>query len=176
MRKVGRAAAGLLLIVQAQAFAGGVTPYLPLNLEPEIESQIERVLILADQPVMTRPIAAATVLKALPKACKIDLALCQRVQRYLARYTHTSGITHGSLEGAVSSGKGANTVDPDRYGMREDSHWEASGQAYLQPSDYVLLDAGVVAYEGHTSFNGSMISLGFSFAQLDIGFRPHWFS
>jgi hypothetical protein len=40
----------------------------------------------------------------------------------------------------------------------------------------VLLDAGVVAYEGHTNFNGSMISLGFSFAQLDIGFRPHWFS
>jgi len=37
-----------------------------------IEHQIERVLILAGKPVMSRPIAAATVLDALPKACKID--------------------------------------------------------------------------------------------------------
>ena len=69
MRKVGRVAPCLILMAQTQAFGAGVSPYLPLNLEPEIESQIERVLILGNQPVMTRPIAAATVLKALPKAC-----------------------------------------------------------------------------------------------------------
>ena len=97
MRKVGRAAPWLLLVVQVQALAGGVTPYLPLNLEPEIESQIERVLILGNQPVMTRPIAAATVLKALPKACKVDAALCERVQRYLARYTHSSALDRKSV-------------------------------------------------------------------------------
>src|SRR5580700_11029729 len=114
MRKVGIAAAGLLLvIVQSQSVAGGVTPYLPLNLEPEMESQIERVLILGDQPVMTRPIAAATVLKALPKACKVDAALCQRVQRYLARYTHSSALTHASIEGA--HGTGVNDTLPNSY-------------------------------------------------------------
>jgi hypothetical protein len=47
---------------------------------------------------------------------------------------------------------------------------------YLQPSDYLLIDAGAVAYHGHTDFSGSMISLGFSWAQLDVGFRPHWYS
>ncbi len=60
--------------------------------------------------------------------------------------------------------------------MTEDSHWDVAAQAYLQPNDYVLIDGGIVAYEGKTTFSGSMISLGFSFAQLDIGFRPHWFS
>ena len=30
------------------ALAGGVSAYLPLNLEPEMERQIERVLILAE--------------------------------------------------------------------------------------------------------------------------------
>ncbi len=164
----------LLIVFPASAFAGGVTPYLPLNLEPEMESQIERVLILGDQPVMTRPIAAATVLRALPKACKVDEALCERVRRYLARYTRSSGLTHASIEGAASSG--ANPAVPNRYGMGSKSTYEASAAAYIQPNDYLLIDLGGVAYEGKTDFNGSMISLGSSRAQLDIGFRPHWLS
>ncbi len=166
----------LLAILPGSAFGRGVTPYLPLNLEPEIERQIERVLILGDQPVMRRPIAAATVLDALPKACKVDAVLCRQVRRYLSRYTHTFGITHASLEGATSSGAGADAVAPNRYGMRENSAWDASAQVYWQPGDHLLVDVGAVAYEGKTSFSGSMVSLGWDFAQLDIGFRPHWFS
>jgi hypothetical protein len=167
---------GLLAVLPTGVFGRGVSPYLPLNLEPEIESQIERVLILADEPVMTRPIAAASVLDALPKACRIDLLLCQRVERYLSRYMHTWGIAEASVEGATGRGAADHAVDPNRYGMREDSHWDASAQVYVQPGDHVLVDLGAVAYEGRTSFSGSMISLGWSFAQFDIGFRPHWFS
>jgi hypothetical protein len=36
-----------LPVAQAAVYATGVSPYLPLNLEPEIESQIERVLMLS---------------------------------------------------------------------------------------------------------------------------------
>src|SRR3984957_10705303 len=148
MRKVGRVAAGLWLAAGGPIFAAGVTPYLPLNLEPEIERQIERVIILGDQPVLSRPIAAATVLDALPKACKIDLTLCEKVQRYLARYTHDSGVTHGSVEGAVASG--SNPTIPNRYGMGDKSEWDVSGAAYVQPNDYVLLNVGGVSYQGKT--------------------------
>ncbi len=88
----------LLAAIPATAFGLGVSPYLPLNLDPQIESQIERVLILGDVPVMTRPIAAATVLQALPKACKVDQPLCARVQRYLSRYMHGAGIATASVE------------------------------------------------------------------------------
>ena len=174
MRKVGRVAAGLWLAAGSPVFAAGVTPYLPLNLEPEIESQIERVLILGNQPVLTRPIAAATVIKALPKACKKDPVLCEKVERYLARYTHHSGVTHASIE--VAHGTGVNDTLPDSYGMGSKSTWEASAEAYWQPSDYVLAQVGGVGYEGRTNFTGSMLSLGGSYAQLDIGFRPHWWS
>ena len=167
-------AAGILLAVHTVAVARGVTPYLPLNLEPEIEAQIERVLILADKPVMRRPIAAATVLDALPKACRIDQALCQRVGRYLARYTHTSDLTHASIEGAATHG--ADSILPDRYGLHNRSAWDASVGGYLQPSDYLLLSVGAVAYDGRQDYTGSMLSVGFSKAQLDIGYKPHWFS
>jgi hypothetical protein len=174
MRKIGTAVPCLLLVFQAVALGKGVTPYLPLNMEPEIESQIERVLILGNQPVLTRPIPAALVLKALPKACRIDAALCERVQRYLARYTHSAGLTHASVEGAASSG--ANTTLPNSYGMGSKSTWQASAEAYWQPSDYLLAQVGAVGYEGRTNFTGSMLSLGGSYAQIDVGFKPHWWS
>jgi hypothetical protein len=115
---VGRTAATTgaspsVTVVPAGAWARGVTPYLPLNLESEIEAQIERVLILTDKPVMRRPIAAATVLDALPKACQVDRALCQRVGRYLARCTHSSDLTHASIEGGATHG--ADDTLADRY-------------------------------------------------------------
>jgi hypothetical protein len=172
--KVGRLATGLALGFQGVAMAAGVSPYLPLNLEPEIESQIERVLILGNQPVLTRPIPAAVVLKALPKACKVDAALCERVQRYLARYTHSSGLTHASIEGAGHGG--ANTTLPNSYGMKSQSTWEASAEAYWQPSDYLLAEVGGVGYEGRTNFTGSMLSIGGGYLQIDMGFKPHWWS
>jgi hypothetical protein len=174
MKRAGIGALWLLLTFHESLFARGVTPYLPLNLEPEIEAQIERVLILGDKPVLSRPIPAATVLAALPKACKVDELLCRRVQRYLVRYTHDSGVTHASIEGSVSTG--SKTTLPNRYGMADNSKWDLSGSAYVQPSDYLLISVGAVSYQGKTTYNGSMISLGFSWAQLDLGYRPHWFS
>jgi hypothetical protein len=174
MRKVERVVLGLLCLAGSRAFAAGVTPYLPLNLEPEIEAQIERVLILGDQPVMTRPIAAATVVKALPKACQKDRPLCERVERYLARYTHRFGLTHASVE--VAHGTGVNDTLPDSYGMGSKSTWEASAEAYWQPSDYVIAEVGGVGYEGRTNFTGTMLSVGGAYAQVDLGFRPHWWS
>ena len=69
----------------ATAQAAGVSAYLPLNLEPEMERQIERVLILADEPILKRPFAVALVELALPAACKKDAALCAKVKKYLER-------------------------------------------------------------------------------------------
>src|SRR5689334_20433056 len=83
------------------AAARGVSPYLPLNLDPAAERQFERVLILAGKPVLTRPIAAATVLDALPKACRVDALLCEEVRRYLTRYMRSRSVTEASLEAAA---------------------------------------------------------------------------
>jgi hypothetical protein len=176
VRQSTRSTAFWLLCVAAHAtaLARGVSPYLPLKLEPEMEHQIERVLILADKPVMTRPIAAATVLDALPKACKVDAQLCEQVGRYLARYTHDTGLTDLSVEASATNG--SDVTLPERYGEHNRSVWDASLQGYIQPSDYLLVNVGGVAYDGEESPTGSMLSLGFSKAQLDIGYKPHWFS
>ena len=152
----------------------GVSPYLPLNQSPEIERQIEKLLLLADKPVMKRPIAAATVWDALPAACDQDPTLCQQVRTYLTSYMRTAGITHASLSGAATSGK--RTSLPNRHGMNTASAFEASALAYWQPSDYFILSAGVLGYEDEITPTGSIVSIGYEYAQLDIGYRDHWFS
>jgi hypothetical protein len=179
MRNVEIAARGLLCVLlgpvlASAANARGVSPYLPLNIDPVVERQIERLLILADKPILTRPIAAATVLDALPAACPRDPALCQEVRRYLARYTRNWGLTEASIEGATSSG--AEVTLPNRYGLTTASDYEASAQGFWQLTDNILLNAGAVAYQGDVVPQGSFLSLGWDRAQLDIGYRAHWFS
>ena len=162
------------LAAAGTARADGVSAYLPLNLEPEIERQVERVLILADEPVLKRPFAVALVELALPKACERDKALCIKVKKYLERYSRDYAVTHASLTGSKSSG--ADGVIPNEHGLSRKSDWEASAQAFVQPSDYFLASAGAVAYSGRTVATGSMLSAGFNWAQIDVGYRDHWFS
>ncbi len=164
----------LLAAACTNSWARGASPYLPLNLSPAIERQIERVLILADKPITSRPIATATVLDALPAACRIDRALCERVRRYLDSYMHKAGVTHASAE--VVAHDGAVTALPNRHGARSDSEWLASVQGYWQPSDYLVVSLGAAGDADDVVATGSMVSVGFEAAQLDIGYRDHWFS
>jgi hypothetical protein len=164
-----------VLALTQTAPADGVSAYLPLNLEPEMERQIERVLILADEPILKRPFAVALVQDALPQACKVDKPLCTKVTRYLQRYSRDYAVTHASATGAVAHDRGSDVI-PNSHGMPVKSSWELSAQAYVQPNDYMLLNVGGIAYKGRTAPTGSMLSLGFNWAQLDIGYRDHWLS
>lgn len=163
-----------LALLSPVAGARGVSPYLPLNLSPEIERQIERVMILADRPIMSRPIAAATVLDALPQACRIDEVLCRQVRGFLNRYMSKIGVDHASVEGAAADD--SVTSVPNRYGMANDSAWQVSASAHWQPTDYIIVSAGGVAYEDEAVPVGSMVSLGTQYFQLDVGYRPRWYS
>ena len=167
--------AALCLLTAAPLHARGVSPYLPLNLDPELEREVERVLILGDRPVMTRPIPAAMVLEALPKACTIDPVLCRRVRRALKPYMQDSALEFASIEGSAVNGD-SKLVIPNQYGQTEQSQWQVAGAGFIQPSDYLLINLGGVAYDGRQKATGSMLSVGFDWAQLDLGYRDHWWS
>jgi len=163
------------LLAAIPAHARGVSPYLPLNLDPELEREVERVLILGDRPVMTRPIPAAMVLEALPKACSIDPVLCRRVRRALKPYMQDSALEFASAEVSAVSGD-SKMVIPNRYGQTEQSQWQIAGAGFIQPSDYLLFNLGGVAYDGRQKATGSFISFGWDVAQFDLGYRDHWWS
>jgi hypothetical protein len=67
-------------------------------------------------------------------------------------------------------------VVPNQHGLPVNSGWEVSAQGFVQPNDYFLASVGVIAYPGRTVATGSMLSFGFDWAQLDVGYRDHWFS
>ncbi len=165
----------MLFAVVGSASAEGVTAYLPMNLEPEIERQIERVLILADEPVLKRPFAVGLVEDALPQACEIDKPLCEKVRKYLERYSRDYAVTDASATGTFVHGNDSGAL-PNSYGETVNSKWDLSAQAYVQPNDYVLAAAGAVAYKGETVPVGSMLSIGTNSVQIDVGYRNHWFS
>ena len=169
------AIAGLCLAATSGSFAGAVSAYLPMNLEPEIERQIERVLILADEPILKRPFSVELVRLALPQACEIDKLLCAKVERYLERYSRDYAVTHASVTGAITHDKDGLVV-PNEHGMPVNGRYELSLVAFAQPTDYFLVSAGGISYKGRTTPTGSMLSLGGSWAQLDIGYRDHWLS
>jgi glycosyltransferase involved in cell wall biosynthesis len=162
---------------RATEIVQGVSPYLPLNLSPQIERMVERVLVLGEQPILTRPVPISTVLRAMPKACRRDARLCAQVNRYLDRYFGVSGVTHGSLE--VAASQKATVTLPNQRGERADAPYSASAAAFYRPGDMLLLTAGGVAYGGTDRRfipSGTMASLGGSYLQIDAGYRDHWFS
>lgn len=168
------ACAAAVFAYTASGHARGVSPYLPLNMSPEIERDIEAALLLAGKSVMKRPIAAASVLDALPEVCLRDGALCRRVRAHLDRYTKKIGVAHASA--TISTSDGADYPLPNLHGMTTDSAWRVSGRAYWQANDHVLVNLGGVAYDGEAMPTDSLLSVGFQYAQLDIGYRDHWLS
>lgn len=175
---VAIAGLALALDVTRPAGAGGATPYLPLNLSPEIERKVEQVLILGGEPLLTRPVPIARVMQALPRACERDPRLCAQVRHYLDRYFQTAAVTQGSLELAAAD-KSSRVTLPNQHGETADSIWDVSSAASVRPFDNLLLNVGGVGYGGQNGrFNaeGTMLSVGDEFVQLDAGYRDQWLS
>ena len=168
-----------VLLLWSAAFApepaaAGVSAYLPVDLAPEMESRLERVLALAGVPVMTRPIRVATVVAALSAACPADRSLCRRVRRDLAPYMQALAVTGLGVEAAATQSN--NLLQPDQHGAAMDSNWQAFASGFGRLNEHALLSAGAVGYEGRVTPTGSMASIGGERAQLDAGYRDHWWS
>ncbi len=96
--KIGYRAIALLIgsiLCVSSTFAGGVSPYVPLTVAPEIERQIERLMVLADVPQLVRPFRVSQVFDAYEKVCADQRAstICKDVSKYLERFHYGFGVT-----------------------------------------------------------------------------------
>ena len=164
----------LLVLAPSGRATAGVSAYLPLDLAPELESRVERVLVLAGMPVMTRPVRVATVLEALSAACARDKQLCAQVRRGLAPYLAAAAVSYAHVEVAATEHNAL--PQPDRHGAPMNSVWEADVGAIARFGDHALLSLGGIGYQGRFTPTGTMVSLGGDRLQLDLGYRDHWWS
>lgn len=164
-----------LALVPLKSVAGSL--YLPLHLSPEIEARVERLFVVANMPIIKRPIPIKHVQEAIGRASSKDPQLARSVKNYLDRFSHSVGFSHLGLNASFSDG--AEITDPNKRGATTRSSYEASASAYWVVNDLVALNLGGFASEGpdgvrDTFAEGSFISLGWDYLQADIGFRPHW--
>ncbi len=152
--------------------------YLPLKLSTEIENRVEQLFVLADMPIIKRPIPIKQVQIALDKVGSKHPAISQSVSRYLNRFSSRIGLTHFGI--SASSADGAEYQTFNGRGQSAFSDYDVAISGYWALSDSVLVNIGGLAYEGNVDekdefLEGSFVSIGSDYLQLDIGNRPHWF-
>ena len=155
--------------------AKGISPYLPLNLTPEVESQIERLMALTPSAPLTKPYKAKALLDRIELVKNSHPKLYKRLTSYLARYKNTVVVNHLSAELSVSNDN--NKAIPNQRGtsVKNPYTFNASGYAFINPYIYASLGGQYTNDEGLTHTN-SHLAFGYEYAQVEIGYREHWFS
>jgi hypothetical protein len=164
----------LFICLSASVQAKGVTPYLPLNMSPEIERQIERLMAIAGDPILTRPIPAARALAATEKACAKASLLCKQVKTYLRRYMKPDGFAYFNLEASLKSDEASPLAN--KRGQESDNAATINAQLYRQLGSYVGVALGGEYREDGENMDGTYSSYGADWLQLDVGYRPRWLS
>ena len=156
--------------------------YMPVHLSPEIESRVERLFIIANMPIVKRPIPIKLVQAALDKAEGKAPLLASDIRRYLDRYALKAAVTHASVSASYADNN-THYQEPNSRGVDHTASYTASIAGYAVLSDFVALNIGGVIREPGDAQNsneqdefpdGSFISIGWDYLQADIGYRGHW--
>ncbi|MFC7006372.1 capsule assembly Wzi family protein [Bowmanella sp. JS7-9] len=165
----------ILACTPSLAMATGVSPYLPLNISPEAELQIERAFVLAGHPSLSKPYKASDLLRILPQLRELNPTLYQQLSQYLSRYRRTEAVTHKSFTLATNDGPAQPL--PNQRGQTSDSRFSVESTGFYMFSPYIALAAGTRwdEQQGLSHF-GTHLSVGNEYLQLDAGYRDHWWS
>lgn len=164
-----------VILSSINSYAKGPSPYLPLQMEPLIELELQRLATVAKLPLLTKPYHAATVNRYLKTVVDSHPILYRRINNYLKRYKKTAALTHASVQ--LNYANQENIVLPNQRGQMADANYQASFSSFWQANQYVIINAGGIYYEnGDYLRNNSFISLGVDVFQVDIGYREHWLS
>jgi len=157
------------------ANADGVSPYLPLKTNALIELEIERLATITQMPVLSKPYHIVTVVNYLDKVKYSHPKLYHRITAYIKRYKQKSAVTHLSTTFSVSDNKELTLAN--NRGIKLDDTAQASAMGFYQFNQYAIANLGGTIVNGKKIIpHNSYISLGYEYAQFDIGYREHWLS
>lgn len=167
----------LLCLVNLTSFAKGPSPYLPLQVDPLIELELNRLATLAKLPVLTKPYHAAIVNRYLEKVIDSHPTLYKRISAYLKRYKKEAALTHTSVQLSYADTDATNIVLPNQRGQAIDVSYQASFSGFWQANQYLIINGGGQYYEGGDDLkSNTFVSFGIDVLQVDFGYREHWVS
>ncbi len=168
------------LLLTTSLFSGslsakGISPYLPLKLAPEVETHIEKVIALTPSAPLTKPYKAKDLLNRLELIKHSHPILHNRLQDYLSRYRKPIFVGH--LDAELSISNDTRKAVPNKRGLSTKNTYQitASGYAFLNPYLYGAVGVQYSDDNGLENHN-THIGFGFEYAQVEVGYRDHWFS
>lgn len=165
----------LLLSFSGQLLAKGLSPYLPLNLAPEVELQIQKLMAITGGAPLTKPYKATEIVSRLEEIKDHHPLMHRRLSAYLERYTQKIANTHRAI--VLAAGKDHPRTLKNNRGVKHNTSVEisAAGHVFFNPWFYVAAGASYSDESGKAATN-THFGMGNEFVQLDLGFREHWFS
>lgn len=159
----------------ASAVAQGISPYLPLKIAPEVEAHIEKVMALTPSAPLTKPYKATDLMSRLALIKDDHPALYKRLNSYLARYKQKAFVANMSADVA---GSNDNTkAMPNQRGLTAENQYQVSGTAYAFVNPYIYGAIGAqYSDDKGLEHHSTHIGFGFEYAQVEVGYREHWFS
>ncbi len=175
---------GILLLATSiysnTVFSSGVSPYLPVNVSPLMENEIERLATIAGISNLTKPYSLATIFENMEKVRESNPRLYSRLKTMLSPYTKSLSVTQ--LSATARASQDSHPVANQR-GKTTNSNLNVSFRTQWQADDWIgiYLGGDLTYYKDSNLDNqmqpsGSLISLGADWAQLDIGYKDIWLS
>ena len=164
-----------MLLPSTSIYAEGVSPYLPLNLAPEVELQIEKLMAMTGSTPLTKPYKAKELLNRLEEIKEYHPLMYRRLSSYLRRYTRDFSNTHRAI--ILSAGNENPRALDNNRGVKHNANIEISGAGHVFINPYVYLSLGAsYSDDGGRAATNTHFTFGNEYIQADLGFRDHWFS
>jgi hypothetical protein len=163
----------ILYFISINSFAKGLSPYLPLQVDPLIELELNRLATLAKLPILTKPYHAATINNYLTKISYSHPTLYRHISTYLKRYKKEAVLTYASAE--INYADTKNIPLANRRGRMADANYQGEISGFWQVNQYLIINGSGLYYEGGVYITtNTFVSIGIDVLQLDIGYREHW--
>lgn len=194
----------LSMSIITTTYASGVAPYLPIHSSPALDNEIERLATIANIPNLTKPYNLATINFYLETINESHPTLYRRLSQALAPYNKSFSTTQLQLTLSQSNNKSDATASEgevvlkghkkannngidshQNFHLKVRSQWQITnwlgvymGTQIAEKKQYLdnplpFDDDDSTQFD--SQFDGSLISIGTSQAQLDIGYKEHWF-
>jgi hypothetical protein len=165
----------ILYFININSFAKGPSPYLPLQIDPLIELELNRLATLVKLPILTKSYHASTINNYLTRIADSHPTLYKRISTYLKRYKKETALTHSSAE--INYANTKNIPLANGRGQMADANYQVEFNGFLQANQYLIINGGGLYYEGGDYIpTNTFVSIGIDVFQVDIGYREHWMS
>ena len=165
----------IALALSTNALAkGGVSPYLPLNQAPELEHNVERLLAVSKNThIMSKPYKTKDIYRVLQAIRYSYPELYHSLSYQINPHIQSSAVTQAKI--TLSVGTKEKKI-PNQRGQSTKTNLILEGNTYSNFNQYLGVSFGGIANEEGIIPTQSILYLGFEYAQIDIGYREHWYS